>query len=136
MWICTACRAWNDDADQLCSACGKEKTLTPNVTTMSNSARLNQNSNRHDNKFKVSGATGKSLGASICTVCAVITWIALGLCGLFLLSQDGIIGLAVLAGGAITGLVMMAAAEVFQNIADIAASLRNMTITQTEYRED
>ena len=135
MWTCANCRTRNSDADQQCCACGKHKDFLPIDNTQSNAARLNQKSTKHDNKFKVSGTTGKSLGASICTVCAVIIWIVFGIYGLVLIGRDGVAGLVVLVAGAITGLGIMATAEVFQNIADIAASLRSMSITQTEYRD-
>lgn len=128
-WKCPNCRTVNASNSTICSGCGKEKgTYVPETSK----AKVSQ---KH-NCFKVTGYSGECLAATLLYGCAAVIWIAGIICTIMTIPQNLLLGLGILAGFGVVGLIPVCTAELFQNVADIAATLQNMTITQTEYRED
>lgn len=126
MWKCANCRTENPDDMSTCSVCGKMKGA--NVT-------VEASGRKKDNCFAAVGTTAKSFTANVLLVVAALVWIVGVICAVLTIVQSFVLALAVAAGFGLAGLMCMCMAELFQNVANIAASLQSLTITQTEYRE-
>jgi hypothetical protein len=157
-WECKNCGDYNPDDVSVCPNCKKGKdgksqsryspasiaSRVSSSTVANSNAAANTSTSR--NYYKAQGSTGYSHGASFMNICSWIIWIGGGLASILLsltfdrygdivgLNFGSLITYALVFG--IAGFTYMVLGELFQNIANIAASLQNLTITQTEYRND
>ena len=147
MWECTKCGDYNPDYARECGHChaSKDGTSTGYSRPKASISMPKSTANAKRNVFSAQGHTGESGAAAFLDIICWIIWIGGGIASVVMSLVPNRYGEVTLNFGMfllfavlffVAGLTYKFMAELFQNIATIAASVKDMTITQTEQHED